>query len=111
MLMAKYIAQNKHSHVKQKLILRHTDSGATLDIKKYNGSLENQAAICIYFVNINWRRVKYRRAIDDAELIDNETTVSGSETWIFFRYNFSGQKNDHVFHNACQTYIVKYYNK
>ena len=44
--------------------------------------------------------------------VDDETIINDCEKWIFFGDTLSkGKKNDHVFHNACQTYIIKYYDK
>ena len=36
--------------------------------------------------------------------------VNECDKWIFFGDTLSkGKKNDHVFHNACLTYIIKHY--
>ena len=92
-----------------------TDFGATLDLsaaEKDNSSVDNHAVICIFFVNLNWRNVKYKRAVEDVGLVEDEIIVSDCEKWIFFGDTISaGKKNDHVFHNACQTNIIKYYDK
>ena len=38
--------------------------------------------------------------------------VNDCERWIFFGDTISkGKKNDHIFHNACTTNIINYYNK
>ena len=101
---------NKNLH---RLIM--TDFGATLDLsasEKDNSSVDNHAVICIFFVNLNWRDVKFKRVVKDVGLVEDETIVSDCEKWIFFGDTMSaGKKNDHVFHNACQTYIINHYDK
>ena len=52
-----------------------TDFGATLDLsaaKKDNSSVDNHAVICIFFVNLNWRNVKYKQAVEDVGLVEDE---------------------------------------
>ena len=92
-----------------------TDFGATLDLsaaEKDNSSVDNHAVICIFFVNFNWRDVRFKRMLEGVGLVDDVTRVSDCEKWIFFGDTISaGKKNDHVFHNACLTYIIKYYDK
>ena len=63
-------------------------------------------------MNLNWRDVKFKRVVKDVGLVEDETIVSDCEKWIFFGDTMSaGKKNDHVFHNACQTYIINHYDK
>ena len=45
-------------------------------------------------------------------MLDDETMISDCDRWIFFGDTISkGKKNDHVFHNACQTYIINHYDE
>lgn len=30
---------------------------------------------------------------------------------LIWQHNIKGKENDHVFHNACQAYVIKYCNK
>ena len=63
-----------------------TDSSATLDLsaaEKYNSSVNNHDVICIFFVNYNWRNVKYRREVESFGLVYDETIISDCEKWIF----------------------------
>ena len=90
-----------------------TDFGATLDLsaaEKDNSSVDNHAVICIFFVSQNWRKVSYKREVEGGGVLDDETIINDCEKWIFFGDTMSkGKKNDHVFHNACQTYLIRYY--
>ena len=76
-----------------------TDFGATLDLsaaENDNSSVDNHAIICIFFVNLNWRNVKYKRAVEDVRLVEDEIIVSDDEKWIFFGDTISaGKKNDY----------------
>jgi len=85
-----------------------TDFGATLDlsaIEKDNSSVDNHAVICIFFVLTNWRRVPFRKTENNTM---DEAIVSDCDKWIILGDTISkGKKNDHVFHNACLTYIIK----
>ena len=74
--------------------------------------MDNHTVICIFFVNLNWRNVIFKQVVEDVGLVDNETIVSDCGKWIFFGDTISaGKNNDHVFHNVCQTYIIKCYDK
>ena len=90
-----------------------TDFGATLDLRGAeadNCSVDNHAVVCIFFVLMNWRKVQYKRKNDQKELVDNSTILNDCQKWAFFGSTLSrGKKNDHVFHEACITYICKYY--
>lgn len=92
-----------------------TDFGATLDLgamEKDNSSVNNHAVICIFFVLTNWRRVKFQRKTQGGIMLDDETMINDCDRWIFFGDTMSkGKKNDHVFHNACQTYIINHYDE
>ena len=72
-----------------------TDFGATLDLsaaEKDNSSVNNHAVNCILFVNLNWRNVKYKRAVEDVGLVDDETIISDCEKWISFGDTISAGK-------------------
>ena len=92
-----------------------TDFGATLDLmgaEKDNSSVNNHAIIDIFFVAHSWRRVQYRKKNDAGVLVLDETIVNECDKWIIFGDTYSkGKKNDHVFHNACLTYLIKYYDE
>ena len=87
---------------------KRTDFGATLDLcasKKDNCSVDNHAILCIFFVLTNWRKVKYK--IGENEY--SETIINDCDN--FFGSTLSrGKKNDHVFHNACLSHLIKFYN-
>ena len=93
-----------------------TDFGDTLDlmsIEKDNLSVNNDAVICIFFVSYNWRTVEFKKLVTCGEStneIDNQKIINDCDKWIYFGDTISkGKKNDHVFHIACLTYIIKYY--
>eukprot|EP00957_Ditylum_brightwellii_P192632 14667088-Ditylum_brightwellii.AAC.1 len=86
-----------------------TNFGSTLDLfasEKDNSSVDNHAALCIFFVLSNWRNVKYKT--EEGEYKD--TVVNDCDKWLVFGDTMSrGKKNDHIFHNARFTYIIKIY--
>ena len=88
------------------------DFGATLDLRAMetdNSSVDNHAVICIFFVLTGWRNVDFYNS--ESETMD-KTIVSNCNKWIVFGDTISkGKKNDHVFHNACLSYLVKFYDK
>ena len=88
-----------------------TDFGATLDLhasEKDNSSIDNHAVICIFFVAHKWRRVTFK----NKDGINDEKMMNNCDKWIVFGDTMSkGKKNDHVFHNAALTHIVKFYEK
>ena len=90
-----------------------TDFGATLDLmaaEKDNSSVNNHAVICIFFVCSNWRLAKFKNQVEGSEDVFDETIVNDCDRWIFFGDTQSkGKKNDHIFHNACTTHIIKFY--
>ena len=54
--------------------------------------------------------MRYKREVEGGGVLDNETIINDCEKLTFFGDTMSeGKKNDHVFHNACQTYIVPHY--
>ena len=56
---------------------------------------------------MNWRIVRYNNTTTND---DDETIVNDCDRWIFFGDTLSkGKKNDHIFHNACMTHIIKFY--
>ena len=85
------------------------DFGATLDLcaaELDNCSVNNHAVVCILFVLSNWRKVKYKKNDDKYD----ETLINDCNKWMFFGDTMSrGKKNDHIFHNSCLTYLVKFY--
>ena len=84
-----------------------TDFGATLELSAVG---KDHAVICTFFVNQNWRKVIYKREEVGGEVLDDETMINDCEKWILFGDTMSkGKKNNHVFHNACQIYLIKYY--
>ena len=41
---------------------------------------------------------------------NNTTIVNNCDKWLFFWDTISrGKKNNHVFHNNCLTYFIKFY--
>ena len=89
-----------------------TDFGASLDLsatEKDNSSVDNHAVLCILFFTHNWRRVKFKREVRDEVFVDDEIIVNDCEKLVFFGNTMSTDNNDHVLHNACQTYLIKYY--
>jgi hypothetical protein len=90
-----------------------TDFGATLDlgaIEKDNCSVNNHAVVCIFFVAYDWRRVQFKKTDKNGCMHNDEVMVNECDKWIFFGDTLSkGKKNDHVFHNACLTYIIRHY--
>ena len=89
-----------------------TGFGATLDLRgseKGNSSVDNHAIICILFVVHGWRKVQFDRVIEGEATQHDETIVNDCDRWIFFGDTIStGKKKDHVFHNACVTYVIKH---
>ena len=87
----------------------HTDFGAVLDLmaaEKDNCSVNNHAVVCILFVTYDWRLVKYKRK--DGTM--DETIICTTDKWAFFGSTQTrGKKNDHVYHNACLKYLIKFY--
>ena len=78
--------------------------------EKDNSSVNNHAIIDIFFVAHSWRRVQYDKKNAAGLLVKDETIVNECDKWIIFGDTYSkGKKNDHVFHNACLTYLIKYY--
>ena len=60
-----------------------TDFGATLDLNAAeldNCSVAHHAVVDIFFVNMNWRSVKFKNKND----VEDEAIVSDCEKWIFF---------------------------
>ena len=46
------------------------------------------------------------------EINADKGIINDTDKWIFLEIQFQrAKKNDHVFHNACMTYIIKYYDK
>ena len=88
-----------------------TDYGATLDLgaaEKDNCSITNHAVVAIYFVTYDWRPVTFTR--DDGSV--DEVIISTTDKWIFFADTLlKGKNNDHITHNACQTYLINFYDK
>ena len=42
----------------------------------------------------------------------DERIVNDCDRWVFFGDTMSkGKKNDHIFHNACTTHIINYYDR
>ena len=89
-----------------------TDFGATLDLSAMetgNSSVDNHAVICVFFVLTNWRPVKFYNT--SSNILD-ETVLNNYDKWIIFGDTLSkGKKKDHVFHNACLTYLIDFYDK
>ena len=59
-----------------------TNFGAILEFSaadKNNSSVGSHAVIFTFFVNTNWRKGKYRRAVENVGLVDNETILSDCE--------------------------------
>ena len=72
-----------------------TDFGATLDLsaaEKDNSSVDSHAVICIFFVNFNWRDVKFKRMVEGVGLVDDVTRVSDCEKWIFLAIQYQQAK-------------------
>lgn len=80
-----------------------TDFSATLDLRARmsdNCSVDNHAVLDIYFVLMNFRTVTLK---DGSKIQICDTSV-----FCFFVCSISaGKKNDHVFHVACQEYIME----
>ena len=93
-----------------------TDFASTLDLRGKatdNCSVDNHAVVAIFCVVTGWRKVKYN-AIDknDKNPYQDETIICDCDKWAFFGSTMSkGKKNDHVYHEACLTYINDYYDK
>ena len=92
-----------------------TDFGATLDLmgaEKDNSSVNNHAIVDIFFVAHSWRHVPFKKPNGEGPVICDRTIVNDCDKWIFFGDTYSkGKKNDHVFHNAYLTHIIKYYDR
>ena len=90
-----------------------TDFGETLDLiatEKDNSSVNNHAVIFIFFVCSNWRVATFKKQVEGSEDVFDKTILNDCDIWIFFGDTLSkGKKNDHIFHNACTTHIINYY--
>ena len=110
--MRKIDLTNSHPDIHR---IIYTNFGATLDlsaIEKDNCSVNNHAAVCILFVVTNWRNVKFKKKNENGNNIEDETIINDCDKWIFFADTISkGKKNDHVMHNSCLTYLIKYYDE
>eukprot|EP00957_Ditylum_brightwellii_P122511 9342488-Ditylum_brightwellii.AAC.1 len=61
-----------------------------------------------FSVLTDWRKVKYKKCKDDWD----ETIINDCNKWLFFGDTMSrGKKSDHVFHNNCLSYLIKFYNE
>jgi hypothetical protein len=79
-----------------------------LSSDKDNSSVDNHAILQIFFVLTDWRKVKYEKCKDDW----GETIINDCDKWLFFGDTMSrGKKNDHVFHNSCLSYLIKFYDE
>jgi len=73
-------------------------------IEKDNCSVDNHCVVCIFFLSHNWRRVEFSKEGGG----NDETILNECDKWIFLGDIMSkGKKNDHVFHQACLTYLIK----
>lgn len=93
-----------------------TDFGATLNLRGKmvdNSPVDNHAVVAIFFVISGWRRTKYKVTnIETNVEEDDETIICDCDKWAFFGDTLSkGKKNDHVFHEACITYINNFYDR
>ena len=92
-----------------------TDFAATLDLRGAeadNSSINNHAVVCIFYVLTNWRVAKYKKIMENGEEINDESILNNADKWAFFGDTISaGKKNDHVFHEACLTYIINFYDR
>ena len=56
--------------------------------------------------------MNYKKEGENVEKLDDVTLINDCRKWAFFGCTIGrGKKNDHVFHEACITYINSYYDK
>ena len=57
-----------------------------------------------------WREAGYFQQDDNGNTFEDKAILTDTNKWAFFGCTLSrGKKNNHVFHEACLTHIIKYY--